>query len=106
MTALSALWSSAKGALWSWLGVLSAIAVTIIIYALVRGWAEEHPPPLHFLSWLGEDNLFLLENGGIVFFLKVNVLHRILEKKTAKLQIIHQPSLRGSILTVEGHLLG
>eukprot|EP00435_Cladocopium_sp_Y103_P004631 s2882_g1.t1 len=36
MAALSALWSSAKGALWSWLGVLSAIAVTVIVYALVR----------------------------------------------------------------------
>lgn len=38
MAALGALWSSAKGALWSWLGVWSSIAVTVIVYALVRSF--------------------------------------------------------------------
>lgn len=62
--------------------------------------------PFIFYHGWGKTIYSFLKMGGSFFFLKVNVLHRILEKKTAKLQIIHQPSLRGSILTVEGHLLG
>ena len=56
MAALGALWSSAKGALWSWLGVWSSIAVTVIVYALVRDWANMVAGARGFLMWDDNDN--------------------------------------------------